>query len=201
MFKSKVFRANRLSTRFALVALALVAMVFTSVAASAAPASVTVQLGTQNNSGQSGTATLTDMGNGQTKVVINITPGAVGVAQPAHIHDGTCTNLNPVPKYPLSAVKNGSSETTVNISLSDLLAKPYAINLHKSVADIKTYVACGDILATSNIPAAAPATGAGGAAVAAESGGYGLLALIAALVVIASVSLVVVLRRKGAARH
>lgn len=86
---------------------------------------------------------------------------------PAHIHAGTCDKLNPNPAYPLGNVAADftvegtpvagtpaggeesltveGSVTTVNVSLDDLLAKPYAINVHKSAAEIQTYIACGNI--------------------------------------------------------
>ncbi len=105
---------------------------------------MTIKLGTLNNSGESGTATLTAAG-AQTKVVLNITGQPAGADQPTHIHEGNCATLNPAPKYPLTDVKDGKSETTVNASLSDLLNGGYAINVHKSASDLPTYVVCGDI--------------------------------------------------------
>ncbi len=109
-----------------------------------APSEVTIQLGTLNDSGESGTATLTAAG-AQTKVVLNVTGQPAGVDQPTHIHEGTCANLNPQPAFPLTDVKDGKSETTIDASLSDLLSGKYAINVHKSAADLATYVVCGDL--------------------------------------------------------
>src|SRR5438067_9399567 len=76
----------------------------------AQPIPVTIPLNEQNGSGESGTATLTDMGNGQTQVVLKLS-NAPTVAQPAHIHKGTCANLDPTPLYPLTSVTNGQSDT------------------------------------------------------------------------------------------
>jgi hypothetical protein len=45
---------------------------------------------------------------------------------------------------------DGISETTVNQPLAALTAGGLAVNVHKSAADLKTYVACGD-LANSNM--------------------------------------------------
>jgi hypothetical protein len=104
---------------------------------------VTVQLGAVNNSGESGKATLTAM-DGKTKVVIDLMGAPEGVAQPAHIHQGNCENLGG-PKYPLEAVKNGKSETTIDAKLSDLTAGDFAINVHKSEKEISIHVACGDV--------------------------------------------------------
>ncbi|MCL4509047.1 MAG: hypothetical protein M1296_05940, partial [Chloroflexi bacterium] len=50
--------------------------------------SVTVPIAAQNNSGISGTATLTAMGS-QTQVVLSLTGEPAGGSEPAHIHTGT----------------------------------------------------------------------------------------------------------------
>ena len=105
---------------------------------------VIVQLNEQNNSGQSGQAILTASGD-QTVVTITLSNGTAE-PQPAHIHKGTCDNLDPKPAYPLTSVVNGASETTVNVKLDDLLNGQYAINVHKSAAEVTTYVACGNIV-------------------------------------------------------
>ncbi len=121
----------------------------------AAQQSVTIPLQAQSGSGQSGTATLTEQGN-QTRVVISLSNAPAGVLQPAHIHQGTCANLNPQPRYPLQSVVDGRSETVVDVPLSTLLAGQFAINVHKSQQEISTYVACGEIRAQL-----APGTGRG----------------------------------------
>jgi hypothetical protein len=109
----------------------------------AAPAhAATVTLSPSGGSSESGSATLTNEG-GKTKVVLDV-KGAEGT-QPAHIHKGTCANLDPKPAYPLSPVTGGKSETMVNASLDDLQKGGYAINGHKSAQDLKTYVFCGEI--------------------------------------------------------
>ncbi len=122
----------------------------------AAQESVTITLREQSGSGQSGTAVLTAVGN-QTRVVVTLSNPPAGVAQPAHIHEGTCANLNPQPRYPLQSLMNGRSETVVDVPLSQLLAGQFAINVHKSQEEIKTYVACGEIRAQVT-----PMTGARG---------------------------------------
>jgi len=105
---------------------------------------VSIDLDELNNSGVSGTATLTAMGD-QTKVVLKVT-GATG-DHPVHIHNGTCTNLKDT-AFPLTNIDaSGNSETTVDIKLADLLDSEYAINAHLSADQISTYVACGEIAA------------------------------------------------------
>lgn len=107
---------------------------------------VTVKLEAQNNSEQTGTATLLPEGN-QTKVVIELSNAPTGVAQPAHIHLGTCSNLDKAPKWPLEPVKGGRSVTVVPVSLDTILKDRTAINIHKSAAEPQIYVSCGNIIA------------------------------------------------------
>jgi Cu/Zn superoxide dismutase len=100
-------------------------------------------LNAQNGSGEHGTVALKPRGS---KTVIEIhLIGAPSSAQPAHIHMGSCAKLNPAPKYPLTSVIDGISETTVDQPMAALTAGGMAINVHKSLDDLKDYVACGAI--------------------------------------------------------
>jgi hypothetical protein len=119
---------------------------------------VTVELEEQNASGQSGTATLTPAGD-STTVLIELENGT-SEPQPAHIHPGSCADLDPQPEHGLSNVVDGESETTVRVPLSALTMGSLAINVHNSTADVDTYVACGDV---------GGKTGASGP----DDGGYG----------------------------
>jgi len=125
----------------------LVGLVAIPAVAAAAAHSVTVTLGEQNSSGENGKAVLIAEG-AKTKVVVNIKHAPARVAQPAHIHDGTCSNLDPKPAFKLNPVRHGKSTTVVPVALDKLLSGKYAINVHKSFKDIKDYVSCGDIAAT-----------------------------------------------------
>lgn len=106
-----------------------------------------VRLDEQNTSGESGQAVLTQIGTSTVKVVINLTGKPSTVAQPAHIHIGACPTPGAV-KYPLTNVDKGASQTEIpNMTLEQLLAElPLAVNVHKSATDVKTYVACGNIV-------------------------------------------------------
>ena len=110
---------------------------------SAGSADVFVMLAEQNGSGESGTATLTPIGN-RTKVVLEL-KGTVAPRQPAHIHEGSCDKLTPSPAYGLSNVESGTSTSVVNAKLSDLRRGSFAINVHESSSATGDYVACGDI--------------------------------------------------------
>lgn len=109
--------------------------------------SATVTLNALKNYKENGVAQLTALPNGHTRVAINVSHEFVTASQPAHIHMGSCANLNPAPKYPLNNVRRGRSVTDVPVSLSTLLKGHYAINIHKSARKINDYVACGDIKA------------------------------------------------------
>ena len=115
--------------------------------AAAAPSTLTVNLQQQNGSGESGSATLTQMGS-DVQVVIAL-DGAPATAQPMHIHTGTCSNLGGV-AYPLTSATSGKSTTTVKgVTIAQLLAKPTAINVHQSADNLGKYVACGNITASA----------------------------------------------------
>jgi hypothetical protein len=104
---------------------------------------ITVQLGPLNNSGESGTAVLTDAGP-KTKVVVEIMGAPAGVGQPLHVHKGTCAKLDAKPAFGLTTLTGGKSETTIDVPIGDL-RKGYAINGHKSAQEASTYVFCGNI--------------------------------------------------------
>lgn len=102
-----------------------------------------------------------------------------GEGHPAHIHAGTCANLGGI-DYPLENLvasdimgtpEAGSSmdedstpmagdkdmkdvesqsTTKVDAPLDEILSQTRAINVHKSVAEIDVYIACGDLPSTSN---------------------------------------------------
>jgi len=111
------------------------------------------QFTAENASGETGTVSLAATRNNSTTVTMAIT-GAPAGAQPAHIHKGTCAKLGAV-VYPLSNVVDGKSTSTVKASLADLAGGDYAVNVHKSLSDIRTYVACAD-LAKPVTPASSP---------------------------------------------
>ena len=104
----------------------------------------TVELATLNDSGVTGSAVLTDLGDGTTRVEVDVDP-AGHPDMPAHIHPGTCENLVPQPQYPLQNVLDGQSETVVAVTLDELFAGELALNVHTSSEDYATYTACADL--------------------------------------------------------
>jgi Cu/Zn superoxide dismutase len=126
--------------------LATAAMMITGsgVGLAVAAGPVTVPLTSQSDSGESGTATLTEEGS-KTKVVVAVNGAPPGVAQPLHVHKGTCAKLDPKPAYGLTTLTNGKSETTIDVPLRTLQTGGFAINGHKSAQEANTYVFCGNI--------------------------------------------------------
>lgn len=96
-----------------------------------------------------------------------------GMTRPAHIHMGTCDNLDPNPLIPLTDVgitpSGGSGNATpvsspmggdmmaggaipveqsiteIPVPIADILAAPHAINVHESAQNVQNYIACGTI--------------------------------------------------------
>ena len=142
-------------------ALALAASLASSASAQTAPpmqknnmpSQVTVTMTAQNNSNEKGTAVLSQTDKGLV-VTLSLTP-APSAPQPAHIHKGSCAKLDPAPAYPLQNVTAGTTQggmaagtsttTLTNVTLDQLTKGQFAINVHKSTSDLKTYVSCGDI--------------------------------------------------------
>ena len=105
---------------------------------------ITVVMMPLNGSGESGTATLTAMGN-KTRVNIGLKGENTTGDQPAHIHMGSCPKPNPAPKYPLKNVVLGKSNTVVDVPISKLTGGNMSINVHESAKNLGKYVACGNI--------------------------------------------------------
>ena len=109
------------------------------------PDALTLDLVEQNDSGISGEVELSPTSEGQVEVEIEV-DGSDGGPHPAHIHAGTCADLDPTPEFPLEDVVDGRSETTVEVSPTDLFAGSYAVNVHESAENVDVYVACADLL-------------------------------------------------------
>ena len=81
--------------------------------------SLTIMLNELNDSGQSGWATLTAVGD-QTQVVLSISSGNLET-ELVHIHSGQCGD----------ALGAGTSVSTVEVPLNSLRTGDFAINSHK----------------------------------------------------------------------
>jgi hypothetical protein len=122
---------------------------------------LTIELVEANESGQSGSAVLTDKGESSsgiglgTGVVLEVGPPVrfPGDAQPAAIHDASCADvtkrrgfeeLSATEIQPLNEVRDGRSETTAAQSLDELTRGGFAITVHEPSPPFRAVV-CGDI--------------------------------------------------------
>ena len=106
---------------------------------------IDINMGAMNGSKQDGSAHLVQQG-GSVAVTVQLFNEPKGASEPAHIHQGTCEKLNPAPYKPLHNVVGGKSQTTVaGLTIAELKKGHFAINAHKSAADLKTYVSCGTL--------------------------------------------------------
>lgn len=127
---------------------------------------VTFELHAENDSGQSGTVTLTDLGADKTMVQVVVTGEPAGAIQPLHIHEGQCGPTLARLAFNLEDLVDGKSSTTIDASLHSLTTEgfAFALNSHKSYKDYTIYVLCGNIpsvtQATSNGAASTPAVAA-----------------------------------------
>lgn len=126
-----------------LTAFAAIAALASQVAL-AAPAPITVTMKALNDSGETGTATITQQTDG-VKIVVDL-KNAPKAAQPTHVHAGTCGKIKAAPEYPLVNTEDGKGTTVLKgVTIEQLLKGDYAINVHKSADDLGTYVSCGNI--------------------------------------------------------
>ncbi len=130
---------------FRIGAIALAVAMTAPVCAFAASDSLTIPMKALSDSGETGTAVLTQQDDG-VHVAVSLKNAPKDTPQPTHIHIGTCGNINKAPEYALVNTVDGKGDSVVKgVKLSDLTAGKYAINVHKSGDDLGTYVSCGDI--------------------------------------------------------
>jgi hypothetical protein len=113
--------------------------------------------------------TLYDAGD---QTIVEFAVEGAGGDHPAHIHAGVCGELEPEPAYPLDNVdENGESTTVVDVTLEDLLAEDYAVDMHLAPNELGTLIACADIdgepeapegATPAASPEATPSDGTGG---------------------------------------
>jgi len=109
-----------------------------------ATSTLNLNMGAQNGSRQNGTASLKQNGK-HLWVKVSVFNEPKGAMELAHIHPGTCKKLNPKPWKGLKSVVKGTSITTLTgVTIAQLKAGHYAINVHDA-KNPKRYVSCGDI--------------------------------------------------------
>ena len=105
---------------------------------------VTIDLAELNESGQSGTATLTEMGS-NTQVVLSLSEGTLQT-ELVHIHLGQCgDSLGGVDQALTSFIGgSGDSTTVVPVTLASLMDGDHAVNSHEA-GNAGNYTSCGNI--------------------------------------------------------
>jgi hypothetical protein len=127
-----------------------------------------LQFQEQNDSGITGGAILTDLGDNQTAVTIGVVAAGVTEPMPANILPNDCASaataspppaaspagsaepsgsaaqLDPTTILQLGDLAAGSSNTVLGLVLDDLLSTPHAVVIYRSAAD-PTIVACADV--------------------------------------------------------
>ena len=110
----------------------------------AATTTETIAMHGLNGSGQDGTATITDVG-GKVLVSVSITGEPASASEPSHVHFGHCPKIKAVPAYNVGPIVRGKGQDVVALSWTEINSGKYVINVHKSSADMGTYVSCGNI--------------------------------------------------------
>ena len=124
--------------------------------------SITLNLAALSNSGQSGTAMLTEMGT-MTQVVLTLSAGALQTDL-VHIHSGQCGATLGGVDYGLNSFVGGSggSTTMVDATLAMIQDGDHAINSHE-VGNAGNYTSCVNVPAAAMVAMEPGATGVPGA--------------------------------------
>lgn len=133
-----------------LVAIALALGAGASALAAENPSSKLV-ITQEDNSGVSGTGTITDNGDGTVTVRVKLENDPGGV-HPEHIHEGVCTGTIPTVRYPLNDIRNGKAVTTIEASMADLSKTPLYVNIHESKENLARVIACAPIEPVEKLP-------------------------------------------------
>lgn len=104
---------------------------------------ITVEFDELNDSGVSGQATLYEPGD---DTFVELELDDTGENHPAHIHEGTCEDIEPEAAYNLENVnEEGTSDTLVDVSLGELLEGNFVIDLHLSPNELGILIVCAEI--------------------------------------------------------
>lgn len=137
------------------------ALAFLAVLAACGPRTLLVPMNAENNSGQKGTATFTEVSSTSTKVEIEIrrVPDPTVTRQPVHIHPGRCGEIDarlmgegeglPDMQAPEAFGKTSDggtlmTEATVTVPFKELTKGTYVVNVHDA-RDFGLYTSCGNI--------------------------------------------------------
>jgi hypothetical protein len=124
---------------------AILVLAASSVTANAAsPATETIKMHALNNSGQNGTATITDLG-GKVRVSVKIANEPASASEPSHVHFGHCPEIKAIPAYNVGPILKGKATSTVYLSWAQINSGKYVVMVHQSAQAMGTYETCGNI--------------------------------------------------------
>lgn len=104
---------------------------------------ITIEFTELNDSGVTGTATLFASGD---ETIVELDLEGTGEDHPAHIHEGTCDDIEPEPEYNLENVgEEGASTSLVDAPLDELIDGDYVIDLHLAANQLGTLIVCAEI--------------------------------------------------------
>ena len=113
---------------------------------------ITIEFEELNDSGVTGEAILSEFGD---RSIVQLQLEDTGENHPAHIHEGSCDDIEPEPAYPLENVgESGESTTVVDASLQDLIDGDFVIDLHLAPNQLGTLIVCAEIEGTPQVPGA-----------------------------------------------
>lgn len=106
----------------------------------------TIALESENFSGQRGNAAIYEE-KGRIKIILTLSPGALGQIQPAYIQDGDCNSpLRESARYHLNDVTSGGSQTVLDVPAETFRTElPLSIRISRSAEEIYTGALCGTI--------------------------------------------------------
>ncbi|MDP1822420.1 MAG: CHRD domain-containing protein [Archangium sp.] len=121
------------------------------------PRELRITMNSDNNSGQTGFAVVTDHGNKGLTIVIETSAPDFEGSQAVHVHNGTCGEVGPL-RAPLLNLevtgqqpgRTGSTSPEVRktdgslLTLAELSKGEWLINVHDA-RDFGIYVSCGEI--------------------------------------------------------
>lgn len=104
---------------------------------------ITIEFTELNDSGVTGTATLYASGD---RTIVELELEGMGEDHPAHIHEGTCDDIQPEPAYTLeNAGEAGASTSLADVPLNDLIDGDYVVDLHLAANQLGTLILCAGI--------------------------------------------------------
>lgn len=87
---------------------------------------------------------------GKTSATIMVTGLMSGMVHPWHVHEGKCGSggkiVGDMSAYtPLTVTSSGTASSTANLMVRLEEASSYHVNVHKSMSEMETIVACGNL--------------------------------------------------------